>query len=1192
MRKMRVKSECDRSCWFDARDSRKCVRLVLSFQKQAFTKPSQFLCEILIWMALASTSCLSQTASTGALIGEVLDPSGRGIPHASVEAKNQDMAASRSTVSDDEGHFVLPLIPPGAYQVTAASAHYSQAQSILVSVPVTESIRVSIPMKIVGTNESVVVNAGAAQLQTDSVALGRVVDNPSIEALPLATRNFTQIVNLSPGVLTGVNNASELGVGSGGLGQIGPSNDGIFVHGSRSYDNGYEFDGVPVTDLQASSNASGGILIPNPDAIEEFKVQTGLYNVSFGEHAGASVSLVTKSGTNNLHGSGFEFFRNNVLNANDYFLNLAGQPRADLKQNQFGGTIGGPIRHDRLFYFGSYQGTRQIDGLASGQVRIACTANVIMPPLTNDRSAQALGALFGGESGVFGGVAVNADGSNINPVALEILNFKLPNGSYLIPTPQTVNPSLPVASQGSSTKSVPCAFDEDQILTNLDVNLSQRSSLAIRFLWSNDTMNISFPGNANSGTGNISGFASDINNRFRVFSAAWIRLMQPKLLNELRFGYTNTVGSSTAQAPFQWSDLGVAAGSMNDENGLPSLGIVGSINLASAFPRTFNQWRLYLSDMLTYSPSRHLIQMGGSLSRIHDDVNIIGFGTFVDFLSWPDFLLGLNAEQNGTNLFSNVYESVDVYGLMDREYRKWNGSLFIGDHFHATDALTLDFGLRYERLGQFGDVLGRNSSFDISQADPNPPSTGSVAGYIVAANYPYALPAGVIRAGNDAANFGLGQNGLAPRIGLAWQPSRWTSRVLIRSAYGIYFSEPTGQTFFQTVFGAPFALARLNAGPANAAATFSNPFPQPFPTPSFFPYFPLYSPTSNTTIDTVSPDFRPAIIQQYGLNFQLALARNWLLEVGYVGTSGDHLLRTRSLNQALSASPANPIRGAASNTVANVGLRVPVQGVPADGIAVVESEGNSSYNGLESSLSKRLSKGLELLGSYTYSKTLDSDPSNVNGSSAGATIIRGNQNSTAQRWGRASFDRTHRFVLSGVYSLPSSSAGWAKALFSGWSTSGVFTLQSGTALAIAYNNSTNVFGISEDLAQLAQGCGKGNLVTSGAVESKLAKYFNTSCFAKPPVIGADGIGTAFGNSGSGIVDGPGQSNIDLGVMRSVPLSRRKEHISLLMRAEFFNLLNHPQFSNPNTTYASSSFGVISSTSVNPRVGQLALKLAF
>ncbi len=1158
-----------------------------------FTNRSRNLPQVLFWtfLGLVVPGC-GQTASTGALMGEVLDPSGRAIVAATIKAQNPDMAISRSTMSDDEGHFVLPLLPPGAYQVTATKFNYSQSRPISTQVPVTESIHVSIPMKVAGITQNIEVRANVSQLQGESVALGRVVDARAIQALPLATRNFTQIVDLSPGVSTGVNNAGALGVGSGGLAQIDPGNNGLFAHGLRSYDNSYEFDGVPVTDLQGSSIASGGIPIPNPDAIEEFKVQTGLYDVSFGEHAGASVSLVTKSGTNSIHGSVFEFFRNNVLNANDYFLKSAGQPRPDLKQNQFGFTAGGPIRRDRFYYFGSYQGTRQINGLASGQARISCTASIVLPPLTNDRSAQALGELFAGKSGAFGGVSIKPDGTNINPVALEILNFKLPNGSYLVPTPQIVNTSLPLASQGFSTISTPCPFDEDQFLANLDANLSQGSSLASRFMWSDGAMTVTFPGNGLNGTANISGFPSDIDNRFRVFSVSWGQLIRPQLLNDLRFGYTSTLGSTTAQAPFQWSDLGVVVGSMNNENGLPSLGITGSINLATAFPRTFHQQRFYLSDTFTYSHAQHLIEAGGSLSRILNDVNIVGLGSLAQFLSWPDFLLGLNAQQNGTNLFSNVYASIDDYGLLDREYRSWDGSLFIGDHFRATSSLMLDFGLRYERIGQFNDALGRNATFDVSRADPNPPITGSVAGYVVAANYRGTVPPGVLRAGNDSATYGNGQNGLAPRIGFAWQPSSWTSRLAVRGGYGIYFSRPTGQTFFQSVFAAPFSFGHQNFGQGNAAATFSNPFPQPFPTPSFFPYFPAYSPIGNVSIATVSPNFRPALIQQYGLNSQIQVAKDWMLEVGYVGTGGWHLLRLRTPNQALSASPGNPIRGEVSNTVANIGLRVPVQGVAPESMTLVESEGTSSYDGLEISLTKRFSKELQMLASYTFSKTLDSDGSNINGTSAGNALTAGDQNSPELRWGRASFDRTHRFVLSGLYSFPSPSELFSRALFGGWSTSGVLTLQSGTALTILYNNSSNVFGISDDRAQLAPGCGNANLVTHGSIESKLGKYFNNTCFTKPTVIGADGIGTAFGDSRTGIVDGPGQFNIDLGITRIVPLRWPKEGASIQFRGEFFNALNHPQFSNPNTTYGSSSFGIISSTSVNPRVGQLGVKLLF
>jgi hypothetical protein len=1168
-----------------------CLR---TMRQRSSKKPSRILLlQLFCWTLLVlNNSASGQTASTGALFGEVLDPSGRGVPHAAVEVKNQEIAVSRSSFTDDDGHFAFPLLSPGKYQVEVVKTGYAQAQSTSVEIPVTESIRVTIAMKIATRTEHVEVQAKVSQLQGDSVALGRVVDSRSIQALPLASRNFTQIVDLSPGVVSGVNNAAEAGPGGSGLAQIDAGNDGIYVHGSRSYDNSYLFDGVPVTDIQASNIASGGIPIPNPDSIQEFKVQTGLYDVSFGERAGASVSLVTKSGTNSIHGSVFEYLRNNVLNANDYFRNLAGQPRPDLKQNQFGFTVGGPILRDRVYYFGSYQGTRQVDGAGSDQARVECSANVVLPPLTNNRSAQALGALFSGMSGAFGGVSINPDGSNINPVALQLLNMKLPNGSYLIPTPQLVNISLPLASQGLSTVSNPCHYNENQFLANLDVNLSPKSTLGIRFMWSDGAMNVTYPGNGLNGTGNIAGFPSNIDNQFRVFSISYVRFINSNLLNELRFGYTKTLGSTTAQAPFSWSDLGVPAGTMNDENGLPSIAIVGSINMASAFPRTFDQERFYLSDTLTYTHSRHLIQMGGSLSRVHDDVNIVGLGSLAEFLSWPDFLLGLNATQNGTNLFSNVFASIDDYGLLNREYRSWDGSLFVGDHFRATKTFTLDVGLRYERIGQFGDDLGRNSSFDINATNPNPPASGSVAGYVVAANYTGPLSPGVIRAGNDAGNFGKGQNGLAPRIGFAWQPLSWTSRLVVRAGYGIYYSQPTGQAFFQSVFGAPYSFGRLNIGQANAGASFNNLFSQPFPTPSFFPYFPAYSPSSDVAISTVSPDFRPAIVQQFGLNFQVEVARDWLLEVGYVGARGTRLLTTRSLNQALLASPENPIRGVTTNTVANIGLRVPVEGVPPDALVLVESDGESWYNGLETSLTKRFSKGLQLLASYTFSKTLDSDPSDVNGSSAGNTLPLGNQDSTAQRWGRASFDRTHRFIVSGVYSFPSPSERLASAFLGHWVTSGVLTLQSGTALTIGYNNAVNVFGISEDRAQLAPGCGASNLVTPGSVQSKLNNYFKTACFTTPPVIGADGIGTAFGDSGSGIVNGPGQFNIDLGLMRDFPVAWPKEGSRLQFRVEFFDVLNHPQFSNPNTTFGSSSFGIISSTAVNPRVGQLALKLIF
>jgi hypothetical protein len=404
----------------------------------------------------------------------------------------------------------------------------------------------------------------------------------------------------------------------------------------------------------------------------------------------------------------------------------------------------------------------------------------------------------------------------------------------------------------------------------------------------------------------------------------------------------------------------------------------------------------------------------------------------------------------------------------------------------------------------------------------------------------------------------------------------------------MYFSRPTGQAFFQGASAAPFALLRIATGATNRAATFQAPFAQPFPTPASFPLFPPYSPTTATTIYTSAPSFRPALLQQYSVNIQGEPHNGWLVELGYVGTRGTHLQRVRSLNQAMYASATQPIRGVTSNTLANVSLRVPILGIPADSLDMVESAGSSWYNGLELSLTKQMGHDLQFLGSYTFSKALDTDGADINGTSAGVALTLGNQNSPTQRWGRASFDRTQRFVFSTTWSLPSPPHGPSRLVLGGWFFAAIATIQSGSALTVADTNSTNVFGISEDRAQLSGMCSKSQLVTGGSVQSKLNNYFNVSCFTSPPIIGADGIGTAFGNSSTGIVDGPGQANIDIALSKSITVHES----SIQYRAEFFNALNHPQFANPDTNFTSPTFGLISSTAVNPRVGQLALKFTF
>jgi hypothetical protein len=1134
---------------------------------------------IAITMLFANVSTHGQTASTGALTGVTVDPSEAVVGGVTVHLSNEVMGTTASSISDKEGRFAFTQLAPGRYELKAGTPGVSPlVGSTTVHVNVTETQHLELQLHLATFIQSTEVSAEPLMVQTDSSSLGRVVNHTATSELPLVTRNFAQVASLSPGVISGVYNAGGLGAGGTALSQIASSNDGLFVHGARSYDNNFQLDGISVSDVQGSAAGSGGIPIPNPDSIQEFKVQTGLYDAAYGRYAGANVSLITKSGSNSYHGTIFEFLRNEFLNANDFFLNRAGQRRPVLNQNQFGVALGGPIRKEKLLFFSSYQGTRQVNGIAAGQSRTACTASLTGPPLTNDRTASALAAMFGGRAGTNGGVAIKPDGSNINPVALALLNLKLPDGRFLIPSPQVLDTSKePVEEQGFSAFSEPCHFDEDQFSVNLDYLATPKSKVSVRFFLADDDQTVTFPGNGLNPTGNTPGFPSPGETGFRVFSVAHSYAFNSAWINEARIGYARTRTGTEAETPFSWSDIGVAEGEMNRNNDLPSLRILGSVSLASGFPRTITQNSFVFSDGLSFVRRAHVVRLGGSITRLQDNVNLIGLGSFLQFLSWPDFLLGLSGEGNGS-AFSNVFASFDDFGLTAREYRAWEASGFVQDDFRISRQMCLNIGVRYERLGQFGDRLGRNASFDITKADHNPPQQGSIAGYFVASNFPGVIPLGVARAENTFATEGAGQNTIAPRIGFAWQFLPKTTRLVLRGGYGMYYSRPTGQAFYQNLFGAPFSVFRLNGGKANANATFQTPFPQPFPTPESFPFFPAYSPTTTTTIYSIAPDFRSALIQQYSLGVQSELRRGWLLEAGYVGTRGTHLVRQRSLNQALSSS---------ANTLENIPQRVPIPGVPPDSLQIMESEGTSWYNGLEVSLTKRLSHGLQFLASYTFSKVLDTDGADINSTSSGNALTLGDQNSPSQRWGRASFDRTHRLVFSETWDLPGPHGGVARAILGAWSLAGVVTIQSGSALTIADTNSTNVFGISEDRAQLSGTCSKGQLVASGPVQSKINGYFNQSCFTNPPIIGADGMGTAFGNSSTGIVDGPGQANIDIALSKRIVLH---ESISLQFRAEFFNALNHPQFANPDTNFTSPTFGLISSTAVNPRVGQLALKL--
>ena len=291
----------------------------------------------------------SQTNSTGALTGLAVSPNGVAIPSVSIHLRKDNGAETRLATSDEEGRFGVFLLPPGTYLLQAEKSGFSRLTLPNLQVTVAETLRVELHLHLAKRFERVQVDANSVMLQTDTSALGGLVSRKTISHLPLATRSFAQIAGLSPGVIVGVYNAGELGSGGTANSQVGSSNDGIFAHGSRSYENNWQLDGVSVSDTMSSGSASGGIPIPNPDTLQEFKMQTGLYDAAFGRTAGANASMITKTGTNEYHGTIFEFLRNNILNANDYFLNETGHRRPDLKQNQFGFALGGPVEKTSCF---------------------------------------------------------------------------------------------------------------------------------------------------------------------------------------------------------------------------------------------------------------------------------------------------------------------------------------------------------------------------------------------------------------------------------------------------------------------------------------------------------------------------------------------------------------------------------------------------------------------------------------------------------------------------------------------------------------------------------------------------------------------------------------------------------------------------------------------------------------------------
>src|SRR5262245_59911207 len=1162
---------------------------------------SLVLCYLLF---VSSLDVCAQSASTGALTGTVTDPSGAVLQNAKITFRNYGTDKTLTAVTDQDGSYRFSLLAAGEYELTVDAVGFAPLVVRQVMIQISEVRRIPIKLAVRGITEAIEVKSPL--LQTENATFGRVIDRGTIVTLPLVNRNYTQILGLTAGTNTDVVDATQLGAGS----------QEIRANGARSGDNNFMLNGVDANSYganmtEATPNSGGGLAIPAPDTIQEFKVQNSLYDAQYGRGGGANVIVETRSGTAQLHGNAYYFGRNEALNANNFFANGTGVPRGEFRRHQPGGTLGGPLpwSRKRAFFFISYQATRDVNAASlASSVR-----SQTLPPIPLVRTPASLGAIFGGQTGLFGGVAIARDGSNINPVALNLLNEKNPDGSFVVPSPQIAGGGI------NYTAVLPGRYDEDQFNTNVDMSLSNADQLSAKFFFSNSDQNVPFSGATVPGFPALRTFGS------RNLSIAHTHTFSPRTVNQFRVGFSRVTGRSSAPSPLTAQAVGMNRVGDPQVRSLPHIQILGVFQLGNAVNdknETANN-NFYFSDTLSLSKGKHNLRFGTEI--FHNEFNEGPDGTdgTLTILSFPDFLLGLPAgpvSSGGNNTpLSNIFVALITATIPHIGLRSTAAHFFAADDWKISPTLTINVGLRLEVNGQQREAQGHMANFYPEFYVPPPPggfTNPTTSGFVLPDNYNGPVPEGYPRKNSTLLNDPV-QLHPEPRIGFAWRP--FSSRdIVVRSGYGIHANRIG---FFGAgtalAFGPPFQFNKNLIGAANAASSLQYPFPI-LPPASSFPNFigallpgPPYTGTRTPLLPTIiDPDFKEATIQHYGLEIQYQL-NDWLFSLAYAGAKGTHLVVSRSNNQPALASPANAVNGLTTNSVANAAERVPFLGI-APLVFRVESSGTSSYNSLQATINKRLSHHIQFLAAYTFSKSIDSAADTLGSAAFGfygnpvfGEQVFNNQNDLTGQRGVSDFDRTHRFVFSYTWELPqpvSHSRFAFSKLAEGWAVSGVVTLQSGLPFSILDSAAGTLFGPPTffTTGNVVAGATLNDALRSGSVSSRINQFFNTSVFVPAPFIPDEALidgkypvtggGTIFGNLGRNILCGPDERNFDVAFIKHTRLG---DKVSMDLRWEIFNVFNHPNFANPVSDVSSpSTFGKISAMSVNSRIMQIGLKLEF
>ena len=1062
--------------------------------------------------------------NTGEIDGIVRDPSAAVIVGATVAAVESGTQLKYSTRTNESGEFLLAQLPVGDYTLTVSQDGFKQAVQTGVAIHAGDRLRQTFTLDLGAQSETVTISASQSLLQVESAAIQDTVEQQQVMNLPLKGRQFIDLVGTTPGMTH-----APSGTRGSALQQTGQT---WGILGQRGGHNLYLVDGVTVTDEYFNNM----VLNPSIDSIQEFNVNQTSYNAEFGGKSGGVINVITKAGSNQFHGSLFEFVRNDIFNARNFF-NSPTQPNPPFKQNQFGGSLGGPIQRDKTFFFVNYEGQRTHQTLTQ----------LFTVPTDAERAGNFAGTGITVTNPAAGGTPFAGDTiPAIDPVAAAIL-AKVPRANL---------PGLTRNLRATDLSTIGI----DQYNLRLDHTFSTQDSVFVRASIFDANQFNPFGLSALNET-LLPGFGYNLRTHTNNLSSTWTHMFNTSWINELRFGWlwVNGGQSSINTGTNLASSTGLQGVTANPlDVGFPQASISGGFATMGEptqyVSREDTNFELY--DNVIWHHATHTVKFGVYFFNLDFDPvnasNARGLFTFTGAYTGNglgDFLLGAPAQGQ-----------VGVGGrgqLLGRT--NWLHT-YLEDSWQVLPSLKLDVGLRYEYNQNVIDDNNNMAVVDtlvpggrfVIASDSSGRIAPSAAALLANIPIPYVTSA---QAGWDESLLQARPLRLAPRIGIAWtMPDQKT---VIRSGFGIYTNQAAYSIIQNAALNLPFYYAKTVANTTSCAGSAACNTENILVAPA----------TGSVSANSLNHDFKIEYNNVWNLSVQRALSPSTSFQAQYVGSYTVHA-DNLTLQNLFPDNGLNPASG------------LHVRPIPQmSGFTSVTWDGWEKYHALALSFTQRLWHGLTVDSNYTFSKALD-NASNPGTNNAGTNLPQDIENIAAEK-GLSDFDHRHRFVTSFLYRLPflQDSEGWIHAAFADWQAGGIWTLESGSPFTV--NLSTDVANNGVPLSAPSQ---RPNLVCDPNSGPKTtAQWFNTSCFATPAQY-------TYGNAGRDIVTGPGTNNFDATFQKNFPM---RENTQLQFRADIFDFFNHPNFNQPNRIFTAtpSAFGSISSAQ-DPRIMQFSLRLAF